>query len=192
MEIENDIYVLSKAFALRIIHLYRYLTNEKRENVISKQLLRSGTSIGANVHEAKNAQSRADFSSKMNVALKEATESEYWIDLLQHSFLKRHTNHYMRTAAELRQYSLKLSKQRKFQKNKPQFSNLNSQTSNLMDDFQSILENGISFKGSSGPKKEDDKVKTKAKKKKYVTGAHGSGSAKQKAKYRQQRANRHK
>ena len=61
-----------------------------------------------------------------------------------------------------------------------------------MDDFQSILENGISFKGSSGPKKEDDKVKTKAKKKKYVTGAHGSGSAKQKAKYRQQRANRHK
>ncbi|WP_278582542.1 hypothetical protein [Prevotella denticola] len=61
-----------------------------------------------------------------------------------------------------------------------------------MDDFQSILENGISFKGSSGPKKEDDKVKTKAKKKKYVTGTHGSGSAKQKAKYRQQRANRHK
>ena len=85
MEIENDIYVLSKAFALRIIHLYRYLTNEKRENVISKQLLRSGTSIGANVHEAKNAQSRADFSSKMNIALKEATESEseYWIDLLK-------------------------------------------------------------------------------------------------------------
>ena len=178
MEIENDIYVLSKAFALRIIHLYRYLTNEKRENVISKQLLRSGTSIGANVHEAKNAQSRADFSSKMNIALKEATESEYWIDLLKE--------------AELRQYSLKLSKQRKFQKNKPQFSNLKPQTSNLMDDFQSILENGISFKGSSGPKKEDDKVKTKAKKKKYVTGAHGSGSAKQKAKYRQQRANRHK
>ena len=82
MEIENDIYVLSKAFALRIIHLYRYLTNEKRENVISKQLLRSGTSIGAN-DEAKNAQSRADFSSKMNIALKEATESEYWIDLLK-------------------------------------------------------------------------------------------------------------
>ena len=98
----------------------------------------------------------------------------------------------MRTAAELRQYSLKLSKQRKFRKNKPQTSILKPQTSNLMDDFQSILENGISFKGSSGPKKEDDKVKTKAKKKKYITGAHGSGSAKQKAKYRQQRANRHK
>lgn len=59
-----------------------------------------------------------------------------------------------------------------------------------MDDFQSILENGISFKGASGPKKTDDKVKTKAKKKKYVTGTHGSGSARQKAKYREQRANR--
>lgn len=62
-----------------------------------------------------------------------------------------------------------------------------------MDDFQNILENGITFKGGGGPKPvKDDKVKTKAKKKKYITGAHGSGSAKQKAKYREQRANRHK
>ena len=61
-----------------------------------------------------------------------------------------------------------------------------------MDDFQKILENGISFGRGSRPRKEDDKVKTKAKKKKYVTGAHGSGSARQKAKYREQRANRHK
>ena len=60
----------------------------------------------------------------------------------------------------------------------------------MSDDFQSILEHGSSFKGASGPKKGDDKVKTKAKKKKYVTGAHGSGSARQKAKYREQRANR--
>ena len=60
------------------------------------------------------------------------------------------------------------------------------------DDFQSILENGISFGRGGGPKKDDDKVKTKAKKKAYITGAHGSGSARQKAKYRQQRANRHK
>lgn len=59
-----------------------------------------------------------------------------------------------------------------------------------MDEIDKILESGITFKGSKGPKKEDDKVKTKAKKKKYITGAHGSGSAKQKAKYRQQRANR--
>lgn len=60
-----------------------------------------------------------------------------------------------------------------------------------MDDFENILVNGISFKGSSGaPKEDDNKVKTKAKKKKYITGAHGSGSARQKAKYHEQRANR--
>ena len=59
-------------------------------------------------------------------------------------------------------------------------------------DFQQILENGISFGRGGGPKKEDDKVKTKAKKKKYITGAHGSGSARKKAKYREQRSNRHK
>lgn len=57
-------------------------------------------------------------------------------------------------------------------------------------DFDDILINGISFSGSSGPKQDGDKVKTKAKKKKYITGAHGSGSARQKAKYREQRANR--
>ena len=60
------------------------------------------------------------------------------------------------------------------------------------DDFSLILENGIKFGRRGGPRKEDDKVKTKAKKKKYITGAHGSGAARQKAKYREQRANRHK
>ena len=59
-------------------------------------------------------------------------------------------------------------------------------------DFEDILVNGISFGRGGGPRKEEDKVKTKAKKKKYITGAHGSGSARQKAKYREQRANRHK
>ncbi len=63
----------------------------------------------------------------------------------------------------------------------------------MNDDFQNILENGISFKRGGGQRKtDDDKVKTKAKKKKYITGAHGSGSARQKAKYREQRANRRK
>jgi len=62
----------------------------------------------------------------------------------------------------------------------------------MEDDFMSILENGISFGRSSAPRKAEDKVKTKAKKKKYITGSHGSGSAMQKAKYREQRANRHK
>ncbi len=61
-----------------------------------------------------------------------------------------------------------------------------------MDDFQNILENGINFGRGGDKPKDDGRVKTKAKKKKYITGAHGSGSARQKAKYREQRANRHK
>ena len=61
-----------------------------------------------------------------------------------------------------------------------------------MDDFQNILENGINFGRGRDKPKDDGKIKTKAKKKKYITGAHGSGSARQKAKYREQRANRHK
>ena len=61
-----------------------------------------------------------------------------------------------------------------------------------MDDFQNILENGINFERGGDKPKDNGKVKTKAKKKKYITGAHGSGSARQKAKYREQRANRHK
>jgi hypothetical protein len=61
-----------------------------------------------------------------------------------------------------------------------------------MDDFQNILENGINFGRGGDKKKDDGKVKTKARKKQYITGAHGSGSARQKAKYREQRANRHK
>lgn len=76
----------SKAFALQIIRLYRSLTEGNvREYVISKQLLRSGTSIGANIREAHRGQSRADFVSKMNISLKEACESEYWIELLYES-----------------------------------------------------------------------------------------------------------
>ena len=79
---ENVIFVKSKAFAIRNIRLYQYLTETKREFVLSKQLLKSGTSIGANVREALQAQSRKDFVSKMNIALKEAAESEYWLELL--------------------------------------------------------------------------------------------------------------
>ncbi len=80
--VENNIYEISKAFAVRIVNLYSHLTENKKEFVMSKQLLRCGTSIGANVFEGKQAQSRADFSSKMNIALKEASESGYWIELL--------------------------------------------------------------------------------------------------------------
>ena len=72
----------SMAFAIRIVKLYKYLSEEKREYVISKQLLRSGTSIGANTRESKNAQSKNDFINKLNIALKEADETEYWLELL--------------------------------------------------------------------------------------------------------------
>ena len=70
-------------FAIRIVRLYQYLRSKKKEFVLSKQLLRSGTSIGANVAEAQQAQSRADFLSKINIALKEAAETEYWLRLLR-------------------------------------------------------------------------------------------------------------
>ena len=70
-------------FAVRITKLCRYLQEEKKEYILSKQLLRSGTGIGANVAEAQQAQSRADFISKLNIALKEAVEANYWIRLLQ-------------------------------------------------------------------------------------------------------------
>ena len=77
----------TKDFALRIIKLYKYLTlsAEAKEFVISKQVLRSGTSIGANVKEALRGQSRPDFRAKMSIALKEASETEYWLDLLHES-----------------------------------------------------------------------------------------------------------
>ena len=71
----------SFSFALRIIKAYKFLT-EHNEYVLSKQLLRSGTSIGANCREAKNAQSRLDFINKLNIALKEADETAYWLELL--------------------------------------------------------------------------------------------------------------
>lgn len=79
---ENILLVKSKSFAIRIIRLYQFLSLKKKEFVLSKQLLRSGTSIGANAKEASRGQSRADFASKISVSLKEASESEYWLDLL--------------------------------------------------------------------------------------------------------------
>ena len=81
-EIENNIYELARDFAIRIVNMYKYLVENNKEYIMSKQHFRSGTSIGANVFEGKNAQSRPDFASKMSIALKEATESAYWIDLL--------------------------------------------------------------------------------------------------------------
>jgi four helix bundle protein len=82
---DNVIMDKSYAFALRIIKLYKHLIGEKKEYVLSKQILRSGTSIGALVKEAEHAQSKADFLNKMNVALKEVNETEYWLMLLKDS-----------------------------------------------------------------------------------------------------------
>lgn len=70
------------AFAVRIVNLYKWLCDEKREYVLSKQLLRSGTSIGANIAESKSAISQADFVSKIYIASKECRETQYWIELL--------------------------------------------------------------------------------------------------------------
>ena len=75
MKADNQIVLDSKAFAIRIIKLYKYLSEEKKEFVMSKQILRSGTSVGANIIESIFAQSRMDFVSKMSIALKEASET---------------------------------------------------------------------------------------------------------------------
>ena len=73
---------LSLDFALRIVNLYKYLCDDKQEYVMSKQLLRSGTSIGANIAESEHAQSKAEFLSKLYISLKEANETKYWLTLL--------------------------------------------------------------------------------------------------------------
>ena len=82
MKPDNTIADKSFEFAVRIVNLAKYLRIEEKEFVLSKQLLRSGTSIGANVAEGQRAQSRADFNSKMSIALKEANETCYWLRLL--------------------------------------------------------------------------------------------------------------
>jgi four helix bundle protein len=84
---QNLIADKSYAFALAIIQAHLYLTKEKKEFIIARQLLKSGTSVGANVREAVGAQSRADFINKMSIAFKEALETEYWLNLLKDSKL---------------------------------------------------------------------------------------------------------
>jgi len=83
MKKDNVIQIKSYDFAVRIVKLYKHLSQEKKEFVLSKQLLRSGTSIGANIEEAIGGQSRKDFFAKLTIAYKEARESHYWIRLLK-------------------------------------------------------------------------------------------------------------
>ena len=82
---DNVVFIKSKGFALRVVKLYKFLTEEKKEHIISKQILRSGTAIGANIAESIYAQSRSDFVSKMSISLKEAAETKYWLDILYES-----------------------------------------------------------------------------------------------------------
>src|SRR5438445_4932284 len=82
---ENVLKEKSYRFALRIVNLHKFLAAEKKEYVLSKQVLRSGTSIGANVVEGNQAQSKADFVHKLSILLKESFETQYWLDLLRDS-----------------------------------------------------------------------------------------------------------
>ncbi len=82
---ENIVYTKSKSYAIEIIKLYQYLLNTEKESVLSKQILRSGTSIGANIAESEYAISEKDFLNKLYVALKECNETLYWLDLLYES-----------------------------------------------------------------------------------------------------------
>jgi four helix bundle protein len=79
---QNPVVDKSFRFAVRIVNLYKYMIREHKEYVLSKQILRCGTSIGANIAEGQRGQSKADFAAKMNIALKEANETEYWLRLL--------------------------------------------------------------------------------------------------------------
>ncbi len=78
----NTLHDKSISFAVRTVHFYNFLCDQKKEFVISKQILRSGTSIGANIRESKNAESNSDYVHKLSIALKEADESQYWLEVL--------------------------------------------------------------------------------------------------------------
>ena len=82
-------------FAANVINIYKYLCKDKREFVLSKQLLRAGTGIGANIREGINAQSKKDFLSKMNIALKETNETLYWLELLKETNYFEDTHNYL-------------------------------------------------------------------------------------------------
>ena len=83
MKDKNVLLEKTMNFAVRIVNLYKYLANDKKEYVLSKQVLRSGTSIGTNAREAMSGQSRRNFISKLSISLKEAAETKYWLELLE-------------------------------------------------------------------------------------------------------------
>ena len=93
MEKDNILHTKSYKFAIRTVKLSQFLVNEKKEYVLSKQILRSGTSVGALISESKYAQSTADFINKLMISLKEANETQYWINLLHDTEYITHTMH---------------------------------------------------------------------------------------------------
>jgi four helix bundle protein len=103
MNNQSPIIDKSYAFAVRIVRAYQHLSSEKREFILSKQLLRSGTSIGANSKEAQGGISKADFSAKLSIAYKEARETKYWIKLLRDTdyFTPNEANSLLNDADEL-------------------------------------------------------------------------------------------
>ncbi|NLO44596.1 MAG: four helix bundle protein [Candidatus Cloacimonetes bacterium] len=101
MSKNNVIVDKSFAFALKAVKLYEYLSMDKKEFVLSKQVLRSGTSIGANINEAIEAQSKADFIHKMSISLKEARETEYWLKLLTASGYINDSDNYLEELGEI-------------------------------------------------------------------------------------------
>lgn len=111
---ENIIVSKSMEFAVRCVRLCMYLQDNKREDSIFKQLFRSGTSIDANVKEAIRVQSRADFRAKMNISLKEASETEYWIEPLRNTnyITKLETNSLLTDCVEQIKYLQSLSRRR--------------------------------------------------------------------------------
>lgn len=111
---ENIIVSKSMEFAVRCVRLCMYLQDNKREDSIFKQLFRSGTSIDANVKEAIRVQSRADFRAKMNISLKEASETEYWIEPLRNTnyITKLETNSLLTDCVERIKYLQSLSRRR--------------------------------------------------------------------------------
>jgi len=99
---DNIILEKSSDFAVRVIKLYKHLCDDQKEYVLSKQLLRAGTSIGANINEAQAGQSKADFIAKMAIASKEARESKYWINLLiKTDYLDQNDKHVQTLVSEI-------------------------------------------------------------------------------------------
>ena len=108
---KSIVYDKSFTFAIRIVNLYKYLYENKKEYIMSKQLLRSGTSIGANIKEALQAQSKKDYLSKMNIALKEASETEYWLNLLiETKYIEEHSMSILEDCIELNKMLISIVK----------------------------------------------------------------------------------